>query len=154
MGNWLENEEKNMTVGSILDEKGRHVITLGLDTSITDALKLLEEKSIGVVLITAADGSLAGILSERDIVRSLARSGVGVLKESAAGHMTNDVVTCSENDAVIGVMEVMSKGRFRHLPVTNDGKLIGLISIGDVVKRRLQVVEKEAEDIRSYLSAI
>ncbi len=143
-----------MTVGSILDEKGRNVITLGLKTSLTDALKLLEEKSIGVVLITATDGSLAGILSERDIVRSLARSGVGVLNESAASHMTSDVVTCSENDAVIGVMEVMSKGRFRHLPVTDDGKLIGLISIGDVVKRRLQVVEKEAEDIRSYLSAI
>ncbi len=143
-----------MTVGSILDEKGRNVITLGLKTSLTDALKLLEEKSIGVVLITATDGSLAGILSERDIVRSLARSGVGVLNESAASHMTSDVVTCNESDAVIGVMEVMSKGRFRHLPVTDDGKLIGLISIGDVVKRRLQVVEKEAEDIRSYLSAI
>ena len=105
-------------------------------------------------MITANDGSLAGILSERDIVRSLARSGVGVLTESAASHMTSDVITCSENDAVIGVMEVMSKGRFRHLPVTDDGNLIGLISIGDVVKRRLQVVEKEAEDIRSYLSAI
>lgn len=143
-----------MTVASILDEKGRNVITLGLDTSITDALKLLEEKGIGVILITGSDGNLEGILSERDIVRSLARSGTGVLSDSTASHMTRDVVTCSEGDAVIRVMEVMSKGRFRHLPVTNDGKLIGLISIGDVVKRRLQVVEKEAEDIRSYISAV
>ena len=133
-----------MTVTSILDEKGRNVITLGLDTSITDALNLLEEKSIGVILITDADGKLAGILSERDIVRSLARSGAGILKESTASHMTSDVVTCSENDAVIGVMEVMSKGRFRHLPVTDGEKLVGLISIGDVVKRRLQVVEKRS----------
>lgn len=143
-----------MTVASILDEKGRSVITLGLDTSITDALKLLEEKGIGVILITGADRSLAGILSERDIVRSLARSGAGVLEDSAASHMTRDVITCSESDAVIGVMEAMSNGRFRHLPVTEGNKLIGLISIGDVVKRRLQVVEKEAEDIRSYISAV
>ncbi len=143
-----------MTVASILDEKGRNVITLGPDTSITDALKLLDEKGIGVVLITDSDDNLAGILSERDIVRSLARSGVGILDDSTASHMTRDVVTCAENDAVIGVMEVMSNGRFRHLPVTDGAKLIGLISIGDVVKRRLQIVEKEAEDIRSYISAV
>ena len=143
-----------MTVASILDEKGRNVITLGVETSVTDALNLLEEKGIGVILITNSDGKLEGILSERDIVRSLARSGTKILSDTTASHMTRKVVTCSENDAVIGVMEVMSKGRFRHLPVTDNGKLIGLISIGDVVKRRLKVVEKEAEDIRSYLSAI
>ncbi len=143
-----------MTVRSILDEKGRNVITLGVSTSVTDALKLLEEKAIGVILITNSEGRLEGILSERDIVRSLARGGTGILSDSVASHMTRNVVTCSQSDAVIGVMEVMSKGRFRHLPVTDNSKLVGLISIGDVVKRRLQVVEKEAEDIRSYISAI
>ena len=143
-----------MTVASILDEKGRNVIALGIETSVTDALDLLEEKGIGVILITSPDGKLEGILSERDIVRSLARGGTGILSDSAASHMTRNVVTCSEGDAVIGVMEVMSKGRFRHLPVIEKEKLIGLISIGDVVKRRLQVVEKEAEDIRSYISAV
>ncbi len=143
-----------MTVRSILDEKGRNVITLGVSTSVADALKLLEEKAIGVILITNSEGRLEGILSERDIVRSLARAGAGMLSDSVASHMTSNVVTCSESDAVIGVMEVMSKGRFRHLPVTDNGKLVGLISIGDVVKRRLQVVEKEAEDIRSYIATI
>ena len=143
-----------MTVASILDEKGRNIITLDTMATITDALELLEEKGIGVLLITNSDGSIAGILSERDIVRSLAGKGARILNDATALHMTKNVVTCSESDAVTTVMGIMSNGRFRHLPVTGDGKLIGVISIGDVVKRRIEVIEKEAEDIRSYIAAV
>ncbi len=143
-----------MTVASILDEKGRNIIALDTMATVTDALKLLEEKGIGVILITNSDGSIAGILSERDIVRSLASKGADILGDPAALHMTKNVVTCSENDAVTTVMGIMSNKRFRHLPVTGDGKLIGVISIGDVVKRRIEVIEKEAEDIRNYIATV
>lgn len=143
-----------MTVASILDEKGRNIISLDTIATVTDALNLLEEKGIGVILITNADGSIAGILSERDIVRSLARSGPRVLQETAGQHMTKNVVTCSESDAVTTVMGIMSSKRFRHLPVCKDNKLSGVISIGDVVKRRIEVIEKEAEDIRNYIATV
>jgi len=143
-----------MTVASILDEKGRNIIALGTLATVTDALDLLKEKGIGVILITHDDGSIAGILSERDIVRSLADKGSAVLDDTTSLHMTKNVVTCTESDAVTTVMGIMSKGRFRHLPVTRDDKLIGVISIGDVVKRRIEVIEKEAEDIRNYIATV
>ncbi len=143
-----------MTVASILAEKGRNVIALHTDTSVVEVLSVLADKGIGAVLITNLDDTIAGILSERDIVRSLAKKGTDILQEPAGHHMTKNVITCSESDAVTTVMGIMSKGRFRHLPVTTDGKLTGVISIGDVVKRRIEVIEKEAEDIRSYISAV
>jgi len=143
-----------MTVALILAEKGTNVFSLSADTSVSDVLSVLAEKGIGAVLIANDDDTVAGILSERDIVRALARNGADILKDAASEHMTKNVVSCSENDAIASLMEKMSQGRFRHLPVLKDGKLAGLVSIGDVVKMRIEQAEKEAEDIRSYISAV
>jgi CBS domain-containing protein len=143
-----------MTVAAILAKKGRNVFSLSADTSVADVLSVLSKKSIGAVLIANNDDTVAGILSERDVVRALAENGAGILQDPASEHMTKNVVTCSENDAIASLMEQMSMGRFRHLPVLKDGKLAGVISIGDVVKMRIEQAEKEAEDIRSYISAV
>ncbi len=143
-----------MTVSAILDEKGRETFCLVESTSVEEVLSVLAKKKIGAVLIVHADETIAGILSERDIVRALADKGASILAETAGHHMTSNVVTCSETDAINDVMEKMTAGRFRHIPVVSDGNLIGVVSIGDVVKRRIQQAEKEAEDIRSYISAV
>ncbi len=143
-----------MTVSEILDKKGRETFRLVENTSVEEVLNVLADKRIGAILIVHADDSIAGILSERDIVRALANRGASVLEDTASQHMTRDVKTCSESDAITKVMEVMSTGRFRHIPVVEDGRLCGVISIGDVVKKRIEQAEKEAEDIRSYISAV
>ena len=143
-----------MTVSSILDEKGRKTFCMTANTSVEGVLSELANKKIGAVLITNADDSIAGIMSERDIVRALAAKGASILADPASRHMTSDVVTCGEDDTISSVMEKMSAGRFRHIPVIRDGRLTGVISIGDVVKKRIEQAEKEAEDIRSYISAV
>lgn len=141
-----------MTVRSILDAKGREVVTIAPDQSLADAVKLLQEKRIGAVIVTAAGGSIAGILSERDIVRVIGEKGAGALDEPVQSAMTAKVQSCREHDTVNQVMEVMTEGRFRHVPVEEGGKLVGIISIGDVVKRRIEDVEREAEQIRTYIA--
>ncbi len=143
-----------MTVASILAKKGSNVFSLSANTSVSDVVSILTEKRIGAVLIANDDDTVAGILSERDIVRSLARKGAGILNDPASEHMTKNVISCSENDAITSLMEKMSQGRFRHIPVLKDGKLAGVVSIGDVVKMRIEQAEKEAEDIRSYISTV
>ncbi|MCT4656565.1 MAG: CBS domain-containing protein [Cohaesibacter sp.] len=141
-----------MTVATILDQKGRDVFTLSPETKISEIVKLLCEKKIGVVLL-AENGKLFGILSERDIVRALSQSGQAALDEPASNYMTSEVSCCSEKDTVVSVMEKMTGGRFRHMPVLEGDKLIGLISIGDVVKHRIQQTEQEAADMRAYIAA-
>ncbi|MCV6546256.1 MAG: CBS domain-containing protein [Cohaesibacter sp.] len=141
-----------MTVATILDRKGRDVFTLAPDTPIAEIVDLLCEKKIGVVLL-AQDGKLSGILSERDIVGALASGGQDVLKQPASAYMTCDVICCAENETVVSVMQRMTAGHFRHMPVLDNGALIGLISIGDVVKHRIEQTEKEAADMRAYIAA-
>lgn len=141
-----------MTVATILDRKGRDVFTLAPQTPISQIVDLLCEKKIGVVLLAEHD-KLAGILSERDIVRALAKEGQDVLSQPASAHMTANVICCAENETVVSVMERMTAGRYRHMPVLDGGKLIGLISIGDVVKHRIEQTEKEAADMRAYIAA-
>ncbi len=141
-----------MTVATILDRKGRDVFTLAPQTPISEIVDLLCEKKIGVVLL-AEEGKLTGILSERDIVRALAKEGRDVLSQTASAHMTADVICCAENETVVSVMERMTAGRFRHMPVLDGDNLIGLISIGDVVKHRIEQTEKEAADMRAYIAA-
>lgn len=141
-----------MTVATILDRKGRDVFTLAPQTPISQIVDLLCEKKIGVVML-AEEGKLCGILSERDIVRALAKEGRDVLNQPASAHMTADVICCAENETVVSVMERMTAGRFRHMPVLEGDKLIGLISIGDVVKHRIEQTEKEAADMRAYIAA-
>lgn len=141
-----------MTVRSILDEKGRDVFTIGPDETLAAAIRLLAEKRIGAVVVLRTDGGIGGILSERDIVRALAEGGAAALTKPISAFMTSKVQVCREENTVNDVMEVMTRVRFRHLPVEREGKLVGLVSIGDVVKRRIEDVEREAEDIKAYIA--
>lgn len=142
-----------MTVKAILEMKGRDVATVAPETTVGEAVKILAEKRIGAIVVTKASGAIAGILSERDVVRALASDGAGLLKKPVSDLMTAKVKTCREDHTVKDVMGLMTAGRFRHLPVESGGKLAGIISIGDVVKRRIEDVEREAESIRAYIAS-
>lgn len=141
-----------MTVKSILDAKGRDVVTLGPDATLAEAAGLLAEKRIGAVVVTDGDARILGILSERDIVRVIGQSGAAALDMRVSGVMTGKVTTCRETHTVNHVMEVMTRGRFRHLPVEKGGRLDGIVSIGDVVKRRIEEALREADQIREYIA--
>lgn len=139
-----------MTVRSILNTKGHQIVSVEPDAKLTATIKLLAEKKIGAVLVMN-QSRLEGILSERDIVRALGERGAGVLEAPVSDVMTRKVVTCKETDTVAELMEMMTSGKFRHLPVTDNGKVVGLISIGDIVKRRVQEYESEQEALRDYI---
>ena len=141
-----------MTVRAILDAKGHDVLTLGPNETLSDAIRTLAERRIGALVITNGDRKIVGIQSERDIVRVMAREGAGALDLPVRSAMTPKVRICNENHTVNEVMEIMTEGRFRHLPVEKDGQLHGIVSIGDVVKRRIEDVEREAEEIRAYIA--
>lgn len=141
-----------MTVRSILDEKGRDVVTLEPRATLAQAAQLLGARRIGAVVVTAGDRRILGILSERDIVRAVGEMGAEALLLTIDRAMTAKVSTCREANTVNEVMELMTRGRFRHLPVEKDGQLDGIVSIGDVVKRRIEEVEREAEQIREYIA--
>jgi CBS domain-containing protein len=142
-----------MTVAHILRQKGRDTVTLPADTLIADAARTMADKRIGAIVIATPDGRIAGILSERDIVRALSASGAEALSHTIAQHMTAKVETAREADDVHAIMEQMTTGKFRHVPVVEDGRLVGIISIGDVVKYRLAEMEAEAQAMRDYISA-
>lgn len=144
--------EDAMTVKAILEHKGHDVLTLGPNEKLSEAIRMLAEHRIGALVITNGDRKIVGILSERDIVRVLAREGKGALDIAVRSAMTPKVKICNESHTVNEVMEIMTKGRFRHLPVEKDGQLDGIVSIGDVVKRRIEDVEREAEEIRAYIA--
>ena len=139
-----------MTVRSILDTKGHQIMSVEPDAKMSAAIKLLGEKKIGAVLVMN-QSRLEGILSERDIVRVLAERGARVLDEPVSSVMTRKVVTCKETDTVAEIMEMMTTGKFRHLPVLDNGKVAGLISIGDIVKWRVREYETEQEALRDYI---
>src|SRR5829696_1319576 len=139
-----------MTVRAILDSKGHQVESVEPETRLSAAIKLLSERKIGAVLVMSK-GRIEGILSERDIVRVLGERGASVLDEPVSAVMTRKVVSCRQADTVSGIMEMMTIGKFRHLPVVEDGKVVGLISIGDIVKRRVQEFEREQEALRDYI---
>lgn len=142
-----------MTVKQLLDEKGRDVVTVSPSMGTEDAVRFLADNKIGAVVVTKGEGRIAGILSERDIVRAVAGKGAAALAQPISKIMTSKVTTCGESHSVNQVMELMTNGRFRHLPVETDGKLIGIISIGDVVRRRIEDVEREAEEIKAYIAS-
>lgn len=142
-----------MTVASILAEKGGSVITAQADHTVMEIINLLAQKKIGATVVLTASGDVCGIVSERDIVRDIARHGTDILNGPVSDCMTKKVISCSVSDTVNAAMEVMNTNRFRHLPVMEDGKLAGLISIGDVVKKKIEQAEKEAEDIRNYIAS-
>jgi CBS domain-containing protein len=140
-----------MTVKAIVSGKSPDVITIEPTASIDAAVKILAEHRIGAVIVTGPDQHVAGILSERDIVRSLAERGPSVLAEQVGQVMTRKVVTCSESETVANIMERMTAGKFRHVPVVERGRLIGVVSIGDVVKYRLGEIERESSALREYI---
>mgnify|MGYP002383223317 CR=1 FL=1 len=139
-----------MTVRAILDTKGHQVQSVEPGAKLSAAIKILSERRIGAVLVMS-EGRIDGILSERDIVRVLGERGAAVLDEPVSSVMTRKVVSCREKDTVSQIMETMTDGKFRHLPVVEDGKVAGLISIGDVVKWRVSEYEREQEALREYI---
>ena len=146
-------KEDRMTVKHILDEKGRNVVTVQPAMTLADAAKFLSDNKIGAVVVSGVDGRITGILSERDIVKIIAAKGGTALNEPVSAAMTSKVVTCTESHTVNQLMEIMTENRFRHLPVEDGGKLIGIVSIGDVVRRRIEDVEREAEEIKAYIAS-
>ena len=140
-----------MTVKAILGQKSGDVVTIQPTATLAEAAGLLAERRIGAILVLGIEGRLAGILSERDIVRALAERGGAVLGERVDQVMTRKVFTCSESDTVAQIMEQMTAGKFRHVPVTEEGRVVGIISIGDVVKHRLHEIESESQALREYI---
>jgi CBS domain-containing protein len=140
-----------VTVNLILSRKGTDVATIEPTATIADAAKLLSERRIGAIVVTGPDKRVVGILSERDIVRALGARGAQMLDTQVADMMTRKVVTCGRGDTLAALMEQMTTGKFRHVPVVEDGKLAGIISIGDVVKSRLEEMERESDALREYI---
>ncbi len=145
-------EEDAMTVKAILEAKGHDVVTLGPNEKLSEAIRILAERRIGALVITNGDRKIVGILSERDIVRVIAKEGAAALDTPVRSAMTPKVKICNEGHTVNELMEIMTTGRFRHLPVEKNGLLDGIVSIGDVVKKRIEDVEREAEEIRAYIA--
>jgi CBS domain-containing protein len=143
-------EEATMTVRAILDSKGHQIQSVGPDAKLSAAIKILGERRIGAVLVMS-EARVEGILSERDIVRALGERGAAVLDEPVNAVMTRKVVSCRQSDTVSAIMEMMTLGKFRHLPVIEDDRVVGLISIGDVVKWRVGEYEREQEALREYI---
>ena len=144
-----------MNVKSILAAKKRNlggdIVSIEPTANLAAAAKSLSAHRIGAVLIRGPGGRLAGILSERDIVRALSEHGADALALPVGQVMTREVATCGEEDSVASIMERMTDGKFRHLPVIADGQLVGLVSIGDVVKQRVEEIESESEAMRDYI---
>jgi CBS domain-containing protein len=142
--------ETTMTVRTILDTKGHQIEGVEPEAKLAAAIKILSERKIGAVLVMS-NGHIEGILSERDIVRVLGERGAAVLEEPVRAVMTRKVVSCRQADTVAAIMEMMTSGKFRHLPVVEEGKVVGLISIGDIVKWRVREFEAEQEALRDYI---
>jgi CBS domain-containing protein len=140
-----------MTVKAILSNKGTDVLTIDPTRNLAAAAKLLAEHAIGALVVTGADRRIVGIVSERDIVQELAAHGPSALELPLTDVMTRRVMTCSQSDTISSVMERMTQGKFRHLPVVEQGRLAGIVSIGDVVKYRLHEMEREQSALRDYI---
>jgi len=139
-----------MTVKAILKDKGNAVYTMPPSATLAEVARELATRRIGAVVIMEGE-RLAGIVSERDMVRALATDGAAALDAPASSAMTQAVQTCRLDDLIDEVMEKMTASRFRHMPVLEDGKLVGLVSIGDVVKQRIEEALRERDDMRAYI---
>lgn len=141
-----------MTIAAILAAKGSEVVMVSDTMVIKDVIELLHTRSIGAVLVTDAATDVIGVLSERDIIHGLATLGPRLLEQAARSIMTSPVVTCRPTDSVPEVMGLITERRIRHVPVVEEGRLLGIVSIGDLVKRRIETVEQEAEALKSYIA--
>ena len=141
-----------MNVAHILGNKGIEVVSVQPHRTLGEAVRTLAEKRIGAVVVAGADGDLLGILSERDIIRALGTDGAGALDTPVSRAMTAKVVTCRPDTSVDDLMEIMTSGRFRHVPVLDGGRIAGIVSIGDVVKHRVAEIEAESRAMRDYIA--
>jgi CBS domain-containing protein len=141
-----------MNVASILKSKGRAVTTLRPNATLLDVTKKLGPKKIGAVVVVGENGQVAGIISERDVIRAISEHGASALGMTVAEVMTRSVVACRETSQIDELMEIMTNGRFRHLPVIEDDGLVGIVSIGDIVKHRVAEVQLEVSAMRNYLA--
>jgi CBS domain-containing protein len=137
-------------VDQILESKGRDVTTVAPDASIADAVRLLTEHNVGALVVSTDDGTVDGIVSERDIVRALAESP-DVLERTVADLMVRDVATCNGRANTVDLMNTMTEGRFRHIPIVDGGRLCGIVSIGDVVKARIDELATETQQLVGYI---
>lgn len=140
-----------MRVRDIIRTKGSDVTTTAPDDSIEEAVRLLSEQRVGALVVSGEEGSVDGILSERDVVRHL-HGGADTMRRQVAELMTTDVVTCRQDDTIADLMELMTERRIRHLPVVEEDELIGIVSIGDVVKARLSELENERKHLEDYIT--
>ena len=140
-----------MSVKTILTRKGTDVATVAPTATLGEAIRILADKHIGAVVVTESNGEVAGILSERDIVRAAAAAQGSLLATPVSQFMTRKVVTCQEGDSIQSIMELMTAGKFRHVPVLADGRLAGIVSIRDVIEFRLEQMERESESLRDYI---
>jgi CBS domain-containing protein len=142
-----------MLVKQIFKQKDSRIVTVAPSDTVATAAEVLKRENIGAVMVQKPGGDLSGILSERDIVRAIPQYGPDLFSMSVEQLMTRNVVTCSSEDRVHDLMVKMTAGRFRHVPVVDDGELAGIISIGDVVKNRLEELEAETSRLRDYISS-
>ena len=141
-----------MVIAGILKHKGSNVVSVTPATMVAEVVQILATRRIGAVLVVDAANHLQGIVSERDIVRSLAEHGAAALGLSASQLMTVDVQTATSQTSIAEAMEIMTDGRFRHVPVVDHDRLVGLVSIGDVVKAKIGEAEQEVDSLRAYVA--
>ncbi len=141
-----------MFVRQILNNKGDNIVSIAPSAKIADVAAVMSKERIGAIVVLDVDERIVGIVSERDISRGLAEHGAALLDMRADRIMTQDVVTCSPEDGIDGLMRKMTTGRFRHLPVMDKAKMVGIVSIGDIVKHRLEELEAEASLLQDYIA--
>ncbi len=141
-----------MFVSDILKSKGSSICSVTPEQPVGEALAIMMQHRIGAVLVVDSGGGIAGILSERDLVRAMSKNGKAVFDKRVGDLMTTPVITCSPKDPVGAIEGMMTAQRFRHVPVVEDGKLVGIVSIGDVVKHRIEEAEAEVDALRRYIA--
>ncbi len=141
-----------MKIFEVIQKKGHHVVTIDSGSTVEDMLRVLDEHGIGALVVSDDDGATVnGIASERDVVRALHQRGVEVMQDNVRSIMTSEVWTCTSQDELETLAVSMTEHRVRHLPVVDDGKLVGIVSIGDVVKNRLDELQNERNDLFHYV---
>ena len=141
-----------MNVEHILSDKGHEVVTIAPHLTLAEVARTLSQHRIGAIVVSDPANPVLGILSERDIVRAVAENGAAALDEPVSRYMTTKVVTCTSRSAINDLMETMTTGKFRHVPVVENGRLIGIVSIGDIVKFRVAEIESESQALREYIA--
>ena len=142
-----------MTVSALLKNKDHKIITISQSKTLQDVCNILAENRIGAIIVCSAAGLVEGIISERDVVKALGQSGSAILTQHVSQHMTANPITCSTFETINQIMQKMTVGRFRHMPVMDGDKLIAVISIGDIVKARFEAMEHEAKAMQEYIGS-